>query len=126
MGVFLVKTPSKHKKHKKELIPFYTYIKETEKNRKKEYEKFLEYASENLSIPKDVIAGQPMIYLTGNHSIRVCNYRSVAEYSTEYIRLIVGKKNLEICGNHLLIDSLRKDEIIIVGNILNISFDVVR
>ena len=88
---------------------------------KKEYEKFLEHASESLSIPKDVIAGQPMISLNGNHSIRVVNYRSVEEYTTELIRLSLGKKHMEICGKQLLIESLRKEEIIIVGNILNIS-----
>ena len=122
----MVKTPSKHKRNKKELNPLYSYIKETEKGRKKDYEKFIEHASESLSIPKDVLAGQPMINLTGNHHIRVNNYRSVAEYSTEHIRLSIGKKNIEIYGNHLLIESLRKDEIIIAGNILNISFDGLR
>ena len=122
----MVRTPSKHKRNKKELNPLYLYIKETEKGRKKEYEKFLEQASESLSIPKDVIAGQPMISLTGNHSIRICNYRSVAEYTTECIRLSLGKKMMEICGSHLLIESLRKEEIIIVGNISNISFEGMR
>lgn len=118
-----MKLQSKHKKNKKELNPLFLYLKETEKNRKKEYEKFLEKASESLSIPKDIIAGQPMMNLTGNHSIRVCNYRSVAEYHTECIRLSLVKMNMEIRGSHLLIDSLRKDEIIIVGNISNISFE---
>ena len=118
----MVKTPSKHKKNKKELNPFYTYIKETEKKRKKEYEKFLEHFSEGLSIPKDVLAGQPTISMTGNHSIRVCNYRSVSEYSTECICLLLGRKSLKIEGSKLLIETLRKEEIIIVGNIITISF----
>lgn len=122
----MVKTPSKHKRNKKELNPLYSYIKVTEKGRKKEYEQFLEHASESLSIPKDVIAGQPMIQLNGNHSIRVVNYRSVEEYTTELIRLSLGKKHMEICGKQLLIESLRKEEIIIVGNILNISFEGLR
>lgn len=121
-----MKTTSEHKRNKKELNPLYVYIKETEKGRKKEYEKFLEQASESLSIPKDVIAGQPMIYLTGNHSIRICNYRSVAEYSNEYIKLSLGKKCMVIGGTSLFIESLRKEEIIIVGNILNISFEGMR
>ena len=112
----------KHKKYKKELQPLQTYIKETEKNRKREYEYFLERASEQLSIPKDVIAGQAMISMTGNHVIRVCNYQVIEEYSTEQIRLSIGKRSLLISGSHLLIELLRKDEIKIVGNISNISF----
>lgn len=117
-----MKTTSKHKKHKKELQPLYVYIKETEKNRRKDYEQFLEHASEHLSIPKDVIAGQAMISMTGNHCIRVCNYRSIEEYSTEQIKLSLGKKSLVIMGSHLLIEYFRKDEIKIVGNIMNVSF----
>ena len=116
------KMPSKHKQHKKELQPLRVYIKETEKNKKKEYEQFLERASEQLSIPKDIIAGQAMIYMTGNHVIRVCNYRVIEEYSTEQIKLSLGKKSLLILGSHLLIEVLRKDEIKIVGNISNVSF----
>ena len=117
-----MKTPSKHKKHKKELTPLYSYIKETERKRKKEYECFWEHSSGCLSIPKDVLAGQAMISLTGNHGIRVTNYRVIEEYSTENIKLSLGKKSLIISGSHLLIEYFRKDEIKIVGNILNISF----
>lgn len=120
--MFSLKNPSKHNKNKKELHPFYVYIKETEKNRRKEYEQFLEHASSHLSIPKDVIAGQAMISMTGNHAIRVCNYRSIEEYSTETIKLSLGKKSLVINGNRLCIEYFRKDEIKIVGNILNVSF----
>ena len=118
----MVKSSSKHKKYKKELQPLYVYIKETEKNRKREYEQFLEHASEHLSIPKDVIAGQAMISMTGNHCIRVCNYRSIEEYSVERIKLCLGKKSLVVCGSHLLIEILRKEEVKIVGNITTISF----
>ena len=112
----------KHKTNKKELNPLYLYVKETEKNRKKDYEQFLEYASEKLSIPKDIVAGQAMISLTGNHCVRVCNYRVIEEYSTENIKLSLGKKSLVIVGSNLLIEYFRKDEIKIVGNISNVSF----
>lgn len=119
----MVKRISKHKKYKKELQPLYLYMKETEKNRQKDYEQFLEHISEKLSIPKDVIAGQAMISMTGNHCIRIKNYRSIEEYGTENIKLSLGKKSLMISGYQLLIEYFRKDEIKIVGNILNISFE---
>ena len=117
-----MKVSSKHKRNRKELQPLDVYIKETEKNRQKEYDRFLERVSDRLSIPKDVIAGQAMISMTGNHVVRVCNYRVLEEYSTEEIRLSLGKKSLLICGSHLLIEVLRKGEIKIVGTISNISF----
>ncbi len=122
----MLKNTSKHKKNKKELQPLYVYIKETELNRKKDYEQFLERISGQLSIPKDIIAGQAMISMTGNHCLRVCNYRGIEEYSTETIKLSLGKKSLVIIGSHLLIEYFRKDEIKIVGNILNVSFSLLR
>ncbi len=117
-----MKASSQHKKHKKDLQPLYVYIKETEKKRQKDYEQFLEHVSEHLSIPKDVVAGQAMIYMTGNHAVRICNYRTIEEYSTEQVKLSLGKKSLLIIGQHLIIESFRKDEIKIIGNISNISF----
>lgn len=113
---------SRHKKYKKELQPFYTYLKETESNRKKDYEQFLERVSGNLSIPKDVIAGQAMLSMAGNHCIRVCNYGTIEEYSTELVKLSSRRKHIVISGTHLLIEVLRREEIKIVGNILSISF----
>ncbi|MBO5351915.1 MAG: YabP/YqfC family sporulation protein [Lachnospiraceae bacterium] len=117
-----MKKTSKHKQNKKELQPLYLYMRQTEKNRKKEYEQFLESASEHLSIPKDVIAGQAIISMTGNHSLRVANYRAVEEYSTDQVKLSLGRKSLVVTGSHLLMEYFRKDEIKIVGNISNISF----
>ena len=119
----MVKIPSKHKKNKKELAPLHKYMKETEKNRRKEYEQFLESASEHLAIPKDVIAGQAMISMTGNHMLRVINYRAIEAYSTEQVKLSLGRKSLVINGSHLIIEYFRKDEIKIAGNIQNISFE---
>lgn len=113
---------SRHKKHKKELQPFYTYIKETESSRKKDYEQFLERVSGNLSIPKDVIAGQSMLSMVGNHCIRVYNYGTIEEYSTEFVKLSSRRKYIIISGTHLLIEILRREEIKIAGNILNVSF----
>ena len=113
---------SKHKKNKKELHPLYDYIRQTEKKRKNEYEKFLEATSEQFMIPQDVIAGQPMISITGNHGMRISNYRAIEEYSTEQVKLVLHKKTMIIQGKHLMIEYSRKEEIKIVGNILNISF----
>ena len=117
-----MKKTSKHKQNKKELQPLYLYMQQTEKNRRKEYEQFWESTSSQLSIPKDVLAGQAMISMTGNHTLRVLNYRSVEEYSTEQVKLLLGKKSLLIQGAHLSIEYFRKDEIKIIGNISNISF----
>lgn len=116
------KPSGRHKKNKKELAPLYVYMKQTERNRKKEYEHFLEYESEQLGIPGEVIAGQPVIRMEGNHSIHLCGEYSMEEYGTERIVLHTKRKSVEIAGERLSIRFFRKDEIKIIGNIQTISF----
>ena len=116
------KNVSNHKKNKKELDSLYNYIQQTEKNRRKEYETFLETTSERFMIPKDVVAGQSIISMIGNHEIQISNYCSIAEYSTEYIKLTLHKKSILIQGKNLMIEYSRKEEIKIIGNIITVSF----
>ena len=116
------KTSSKHKKNKKELNPFYTYLKETERKRRKEYERFLEHGSESLGIPMDVIAGQPLIRMEGNHSMILLGMYKIGEYTQNQIILQVKQRNVVVYGESLQIQYFRKEEIKLTGNILNISF----
>ena len=121
-AVFLQKTSSRHKKNKKDLAPLYTYIKQTDRNRKREYEHFLEYESERWDIPKEVLAGQPRIRMSGNHSMNFSGEYTLEEYSAEKIVLRTKRKSLVLAGEKLSIRYFRKDEIKIVGNIQTISF----
>jgi len=113
---------SQHKKNKKELAPLYTYIKQTERSRKMTYERFLEYESEELQIPKDVLAGQPLIRMSGNHSMILTGTYQMEEYTKEQIKLAVKKQAVLIQGEQLTIQYFRKEEVKIVGNIQNLSF----
>ena len=117
------KATIQHKKNKKELQPLYQYLRQTEKRKKQEYEQFLETFSQHLAIPQDVLAGQPVLSMTGTHSLHISNYRSIEEYSTKKIRLSFQKRILCIRGDKLSIEYFRKEEIKIVGNISNISFE---
>lgn len=112
----------KHKRNKKELTPLYAYIRQTERKRKKEYESFLEYESERLDIPEEVLAGQPTLRMIGNHSMIISGNYTIEEYSTESICLKTLKKKIHLSGEHLAIRYFRKDEIKIVGNIQTVSF----
>lgn len=113
---------SRHRKNKRELNPLYTYIKQTERNRRMEYERFLEYESEELQIPKDVIAGQPIIRMAGNHSMVFSGAYSMEEYTSGQIKLVTKKQSVLVQGEQLSIQYFRRDEVKIVGNIQNLSF----
>jgi len=118
----LVKNKSGHKKNKKELSPLYAYITQTEKRRQKEYEHFLEHECENLSIPKEVLSGQPFIRMYGTNSMCLVGAYTIEIYRTDCIVLQIKKRKLTVEGEQLSIPYFRTDEIKIVGNILNISF----
>ncbi len=111
-----------HKQNKKELQPFYTYLRQTEKRRKQEYSRFSEALSESLQIPGDVLAGAASICMTGRHSIHVTNYKSIDEYTKEQIGLSLKGGKICITGRNLSIEYFRKEEIKISGLILSVSF----
>lgn len=88
----------KHKRNKKELKPLYRYLKHTERKRRAEYESFAEQLSEGTQMTGDIIAGLPLVTMAGNHSIRISNYQSILEYSTEQIRISTKKCPVIITG----------------------------
>lgn len=118
------KYKSQHKRNKKELTPLYTYIKRTERNRRMEYERFLEFESEELQIPKELLAGQPSIRMSGNHSLVFAGNYQIEEYTINQIKLGLKKQSLLVQGEDLTISYFRKDEVKIVGNIQNLSFSM--
>lgn len=116
------KVRSKHKKNKKALTPFYTYLKETERRRKQEYEDYLEFESEYLGISPDVLAGESQIQISGTHSVFFFGTYTMERYKREQIILQTKRKKIIISGEHLKIEYFRKDEIKIVGKIGGLSF----
>lgn len=112
----------KHKRNKKELKPLYRYINATERKRKTDYRSFTEQLSEGTHMTGDIIAGQPMLSMMGNHSITISNYQSILEYSTEQIRISTKKYPVTVTGEGLCIRYSMKDEIKIVGNIFAVSY----
>lgn len=98
-------------------------MKQTERNRKKEYEQYLEYECDKLGIPKEVVSGYPVIRLSGTHCLDFRGDYSIEEYTTELIRLKTRKHHILIRGKQLCLAFFAKEEIRIHGNIQNISFD---
>lgn len=119
---FMKQEKPKHKRNKKELKPLYRYINATERKRKTDYRSFTEQLSEGTHMTGDMIAGQPMLSMMGNHSITISNYQSILEYSTEQIRISTKKYPVTITGEKLCIRYSMKDEIKIAGNIFAVSY----
>lgn len=100
----------------------YRYLNYSERQRKEVYDSFTERLSENMQFTGDIIAGQPLISMSGNHSVKIINYQSILEYSTTKIRISTKKCQICILGDNLCIQYFMRDEIKIVGNIVGISY----
>lgn len=113
---------SRHKRNKKELAPYYRYLRYTEKQRKAVYDSFSERLSQGLNMTGDVLAGQAILSMMGNHGIRIENYQSILEYSETRVRIATKKKPICIEGRQLCIQYFTKDEIQIVGQIEQVKW----
>lgn len=111
-----------HKRNKKELSPLYRYLKETQRERRQEYESFLEYQSKKLQIPTEVLGGESIIKIEGTRQMILCGDYSIREYLPEQIVLQVKKRTVTVMGRHLTMEYLRNDEVKVAGQIQNIAF----
>ena len=70
----------------------------------------------------DVAGEVPRIMMIGQKEIYIENYRALAEYNTDRIRLITHFGMVEICGNCFEIVQMKENNVIISGKILGVRF----
>ncbi len=90
--------------------------KKTQSNRTKEF------IVESLKIPRDIVMGDSILTVTGNHCAHIENYRGILEYNTCHI--LIQAKHCQICfeGNGLHIDYYTNEDMKISGCISNIQY----
>lgn len=82
----------------------------------------LQKAAERLSLPADVVAGAPRVEIIGCRQVFIENHRGVLEYGNELIDVNGGKVTVRIQGDELSLKAMNKNELLIGGNILSVSF----
>jgi sporulation protein YqfC len=118
------KIKSNHKKYKQQNAKN-IYSQFPKKNKKRsEFEKdsYLEVISNNLKLPSDVLAGAPILTVTGKNQICLENYKGIIEYTGNLIRVQTKLCRIHIEGTELNIDYLTDDEMRISGRICNIRY----
>lgn len=78
--------------------------------------------SEGLDIPIEVLEDMPLIKMSGNKEISIENFVGLLEYTDQKIRLNTRCGILNIDGLNLLAKSMTSEQIIIKGNIHQVSF----
>lgn len=83
---------------------------------------YLEALSNRVHLPADLLAGAPVITITGRNEVRVENYKGIIEYNGDIIK--VQTKVCKVCieGKQLNILYFTEDEMRILGYIQAIYY----
>lgn len=118
------KIKSNHKKFKQQNAKniYNQFPKKIKRKSETEKDSYLEVISNNLKLPSDVLAGAPILTITGKNQICLENYKGIIEYTGNLIRVQTKLCRIHIEGNDLNIDCLTDDEMRISGRIGNIRY----
>lgn len=75
-----------------------------------------------MGIPEDLSDKAVLLEMTGQNALRVENYLGIIEYSDSRLLLQCKNCRLEICGQHLFIESYARDELQLRGCIEQIHY----
>ena len=76
-----------------------------------------------LSIPKDVIPGEPMVTMTGRQKVYIENYHRIVSFQDEEIKLQAKTCRILVHGKRLRIEYYTRDDMLIAGQIHSVSMD---
>lgn len=78
--------------------------------------------AEILELPKDIILDLPKITMVGNLQIYIENHKGILEYTNTRIRINTKNGVLRITGKDMVLKNIITEEIIIIGDIVQIEF----
>ncbi|WP_209344011.1 YabP/YqfC family sporulation protein [Flavonifractor sp. AGMB03687] len=92
-----------------------------ERNRKREG--LLEKTAEVLDLPGDVVAGLPLLELTGSRELRMENHKGILAYGSEEIHISGGKMVVKVRGTDLELKAMNASQLLITGDIAAIELN---
>ncbi|ABW18790.1 sporulation protein YqfC [Alkaliphilus oremlandii] len=78
--------------------------------------------AEILELPQDIILDLPKITMIGNLQIYIENHKGILEYTNTRIRINTKNGVLRITGKDMVLKNIITEEIIIIGDIVQIEF----
>lgn len=116
------KSNHKHFKKKQQKAIYSKFENKSKQQLELEKQSYLESLSENLRLPPDILAGVPILTVTGSNQLCLENYKGIIEYTGEIIRIQTKKCRIHIEGKNLNIDYFTDDEMRISGKISRIEY----
>ena len=93
------------------------------KNVKRESKmKIKEKFTELLELPKEIVLDMPKLTMLGNGDLIIENYKGIAEYVEDVLRVNTTSGIIKVKGNNVYIKEITSESIMIYGNILSLEF----
>lgn len=85
--------------------------------------KIREQVIEKLELPRDLLAGDAIVTITGRSSLMIENYRGILDFEDSFIKIQAKNCQILIEGSHLSIDYYTNEEMKISGFIQQIQYE---
>lgn len=92
------------------------------KNQKTKIGKLLKNSTRKLEFPASTLSKGAHIELFSNKSVLIDGCAGVIEYTSEFIKINIGKGSMSFVGNNLQIKFFDDEQLSIDGEISNIEF----
>lgn len=83
---------------------------------------FNAWTAKLLDVPQDVTLDLPRLTMIGNMQLYIENHRGVLHFSSDSLKLALGKGSLEVSGKDLTIRAILTEEVLVEGNIHDIKY----
>lgn len=90
---------------------------------KQKKNKIREQVIEQLELPKDLLAGDAIVTITGRSSLMIENYRGILDFEDSFIKIQAKNCRILITGTNLTIDYYTNEEMKISGFIQQIAYE---
>lgn len=85
--------------------------------------KISEKITQKLDLPAEASLDMIKLVITGDREVLVENYKGIAEYTSEVVRLASVSGIVRISGSNLLIKSISAEEIVLSGKIKAVEIE---
>jgi sporulation protein YqfC len=84
--------------------------------------KIKEKFTELLELPKEIVLDMPKLTMLGNGDLIIENYKGIAEYFEDVLRVNTTSGTIKVKGTNVYIKEITSESIMIYGNILSLEF----
>ncbi len=84
--------------------------------------KIREKFTEMLELPKEIVLDMPKLTMLGNGDLIIENYKGIAEYDEDVLRVNTTSGTIKVKGTDVFIKEITPESIMIYGNIETLEF----